>query len=284
MDYLNQLPWGFTFSPTDEELICYLEAKSKNSALPFIDPIIDFDVYTAKHPSQLHMQPGTKVFNHQGAVIGHRRSLVYYIYDSPLNDDEKKDKVIEKEDKKSIKSSSNKTNWIMNEFRLPDPYPKSKSSSKVMVVLPIEQLEQYPQFDQTVIDHQEEMQMSSKAKNKEQQRKCDVDNVNVIGSSVPQQASDLVEQPAELLQHPQFDDIEVTDDEFDGYIQQLLQSSCDSWPQIEESNNQLQPLLQQSSDDEDGVPGTLWLDETQLGCCDEKGNLLNPPTKCSRVV
>ncbi|KAK9138068.1 hypothetical protein Sjap_008662 [Stephania japonica] len=73
---------------------------------------------------------GTKVFNHQGAVIGHRRSLVYYMYDSPLNDDEKNDKVIEIEDKKSVKSSSTKTNWIMNEFRLPDPYPKSKSSSK----------------------------------------------------------------------------------------------------------------------------------------------------------
>ncbi|KAK9160150.1 hypothetical protein Syun_006491 [Stephania yunnanensis] len=56
MDYLNQLPWGFTFNPTDEELISYLEAKSKNSTLPFVDPIIDFDVYTAQHPSQLHMQ------------------------------------------------------------------------------------------------------------------------------------------------------------------------------------------------------------------------------------
>ncbi|KAK9085897.1 hypothetical protein Sjap_026308 [Stephania japonica] len=162
MDYLNQLPWGFTFSPTDEELICYLEAKSKNSALPFVDPIIDFDIYTAEHPSQLHMQQrfnvssthlyfyvkkrgrgrtagngfwhantaGTKVFNHQGAVIGHRRSLVYYIYDSPVNDDKKKDKVIKKEDKKSVKSSSTKTNWVMDEFRLQGPNPKSKSSSK----------------------------------------------------------------------------------------------------------------------------------------------------------
>ncbi|KAK9140726.1 hypothetical protein Scep_010407 [Stephania cephalantha] len=161
MDYLNQLPWGFTFSPTDEELICYLEAKSKNSTLPFVDPIIDFDVYTAQHPSQLHMQQrlnvssthlyfyveksgigrkagngfwhantgGAEVMNHHGEVIGHRTSLVYYMYNSPVND-EKNDKVIEKEDKKKVKSPSTKTNWIMNEFRLLNSKSKSKSSSK----------------------------------------------------------------------------------------------------------------------------------------------------------
>ncbi|KAK9081175.1 hypothetical protein Syun_030538 [Stephania yunnanensis] len=161
MDYLNQLSWGFTFNPTDEELICYLEAKAKNSTLPFVDPIIDFDVYTAHHPSQLHMQQrlnvssthlyfyveksgigrtagngfwhantgGTKVMNNLGEVIGYRTSLVYYMYDSPVND-EKKDKVIEKEDKKKGKSPSTKTNWIMNEFRLLSSKSKSMSSSK----------------------------------------------------------------------------------------------------------------------------------------------------------
>ncbi|KAK9160151.1 hypothetical protein Syun_006492 [Stephania yunnanensis] len=133
-----------------------LKAKSKNSTLPFVDPIIDFDVYTFKHPPNSTCNSGigriagngfwhantggTEVMNHLGEVIGYRTSLVYYMYDSPVNDekkdkviekeDEKKDKVIEKEDKKKGKSPSTKTNWIMNEFKLLSSKSKSRSSLK----------------------------------------------------------------------------------------------------------------------------------------------------------
>ncbi|KAK9160174.1 hypothetical protein Syun_006515 [Stephania yunnanensis] len=294
MDYLNQLPWGFTFSPTDEELICYLEAKSKNSTLPFVDPIIDFDVYTAQHPSQLHMQQrlnvssthlyfyveksgigrkacngfwhantgGTKVMNHHGEVIGQRTSLVYYMYDSPVND-EKKDNVIEKEDKKNVKSPSTRTNWIMNEFRLLNSKSKSKSSSKGpmwtickigetgrtfggnihhQVVLPSEQVihtadqpqHQYDQFQQMQPQQLDNIDENAQQfeQHDRQQWQCDIDNL--IGSVPHHQASDQIEQLEQY--HPQFEerqqhhDDQIFIDQYD-HQQMQLQFEQQQWKQ-----------------------------------------------------
>ncbi|KAK9160149.1 hypothetical protein Syun_006490 [Stephania yunnanensis] len=332
MDYLNQLPWGFTFNPTDEELISYLEAKSKNSTLPFVDPIIDFDVYTAQHPSQLHMQQrlnvssthlyfyveksgigriagngfwhantgGTEVMNHLGEVIGYRTSLVYYMYDSPVND-EKKDKVIEKEDKKKGKSPSTKTNWIMNEFKLLSSKSKSRSSLKG------------PMW--TICKIGETGRTFGASKDDQQQWQCDIDDL--IGSVPQHQASDQIEQLEQY--HPQFEeqqqhhDDQIFIDQYDHRRCIAIRAttsgnnakSCDnvSVPQGDKIANQDHQLqhdlimatalmmikvdnlglseddlrfllehsnaLQQYDDDEDGIPEMLWLDEAQLACDEE---------------
>ncbi|KAK9131000.1 hypothetical protein Sjap_011487 [Stephania japonica] len=136
---LLPLPRGFTFNPTDEGIMRYLRAKVENIQLPFLDPILEFDVYAIEHPSQL-FNPGLNgthlffyvkksgrdrtagngywnasngpidVFNREGELIGQRRSLAYY-------------------NSKKRKSSAAKTKWIMNECRLPDPHPMMSGSS-----------------------------------------------------------------------------------------------------------------------------------------------------------
>ncbi|KAK9122138.1 hypothetical protein Syun_019755 [Stephania yunnanensis] len=106
----HQLPWGLTFNPTDEDLMRYLRAKVDNIQLPFVDPILEFDVFTVDHPSQLfylhqelmnethvyfYIKKSGKVrsagngrwiankgpvniFSSEGEMMGERRSLVYY--------------------------------------------------------------------------------------------------------------------------------------------------------------------------------------------------------------
>ncbi|KAK9093951.1 hypothetical protein Scep_025420 [Stephania cephalantha] len=128
----RQLPWGLTFNPTDEDLMRYLRAKVDNIQLPFVDPILEFDVFTVDHPSQLFYLQLKKsgknrgagngrwnasngpinIFSSEGEMMGERRSLVYY---------NSKEKIPAK-----------KTRWIMNEYRLPNPQPAimSDSSSK----------------------------------------------------------------------------------------------------------------------------------------------------------
>ncbi|KAK9081173.1 hypothetical protein Syun_030536 [Stephania yunnanensis] len=327
MDYLNQLPWGFTFNPTDEELICYLEAKAKNSTLPFVDPIIDFDVYTAHHPSQLHMQQtlnvssthlyfyveksgigrtagngfwhantgGAKVMNHLGEVIGYRTSLVYYMYDSPVND-EKKDKVIEKEDKKKGKSPSTKTNWIMNEFRLLSSKSKSRVQCGLYAKLARRE-ELLEERNNNMINSKEQLdnidENAQLLEQHDQQRwQCEIDDL--IGSMPHHQASDQIEQLEQY--HPQFEERQQYHDDqifIDQYDHQQMhlqleqqqwqqRQNCDNVDNLGLSEDDLRCLLEHSNalqqyddDDEDGIPEMLWLDEAQLAC-DEEGNLLNP--------
>ncbi|KAK9145622.1 hypothetical protein Sjap_005525 [Stephania japonica] len=113
------LPWGFTFNPTDEEIMVYLQAKASNIQLLFVDPVVEFDVFTT-HPTQLHMQQrlnatvptststlrrageiadlwkwvlackhsATAILNRKREVIGYRSMLVYY--NNALNSNTKK--------------------------------------------------------------------------------------------------------------------------------------------------------------------------------------------------
>ncbi|KAK9122141.1 hypothetical protein Syun_019758 [Stephania yunnanensis] len=146
----HQLPWGLTFNPTDEDLMRYLRAKVDNIQLPFVDPILEFDVFTVKYlrniacmllglanaeepMNETHVYFYVKksgkvrsagngrwiasngpvnIFSSGGEMIGERRSLVYY---------NSKEKIPAK-----------KTRWIMNEYRLPNLQPAimSDSSSK----------------------------------------------------------------------------------------------------------------------------------------------------------
>ncbi|KAK9138171.1 hypothetical protein Sjap_008765 [Stephania japonica] len=141
------LPWGFTFNPTDEEIMGYLQAKASNIQLPFVDPIVEFDVFTT-HPTQLHTQQAqcyrypplllryeerekslesgngfwlastgaTAILNRKREVIGYRSMLVYY--NNALNTNTKK------------RDKSAKTKWIMHEYTLPEAHNMSSKGHK----------------------------------------------------------------------------------------------------------------------------------------------------------
>ncbi|KAK9085558.1 hypothetical protein Sjap_025969 [Stephania japonica] len=141
------LPWGFTFNPTDEEIMVYLQAKASNIQLPFVDPVVEFDVFTT-HPTQLHMQQrlnatsthlyfyvtksgrnrnagngfwhastgATAILNRKREVIGYRSMLVYY--NNALNTNTKK------------RDRSEKTRWILHEDTLPEAHNMSSKGHK----------------------------------------------------------------------------------------------------------------------------------------------------------
>ncbi|KAK9145628.1 hypothetical protein Sjap_005531 [Stephania japonica] len=141
------LPWGFTFNPTDEEIMVYLQAKASNIQLPFVDPVVEFDVFTT-HPTQLHMQQrlnatsthlyfyvtksgrnrsagngfwhastgATAILNRKREVIGYRSMLVYY--NNALNSNTKK------------RHRSEKTRWILHEYTLPEAHNMSSKGHK----------------------------------------------------------------------------------------------------------------------------------------------------------
>ncbi|KAK9138191.1 hypothetical protein Sjap_008785 [Stephania japonica] len=141
------LPWGFTFNPTDEEIMGYLQAKASNIQLPFVDPVVEFDVFTT-HPTQLHTQQrlnatgthlyfyvtksgknrsagngfwlastgATAILNRKREVIGYRSMLVYY--NNALNTNTKK------------RDKSAKTKWIMHEYTLPEAHNMSSKGHK----------------------------------------------------------------------------------------------------------------------------------------------------------
>ncbi|KAK9145629.1 hypothetical protein Sjap_005532 [Stephania japonica] len=137
------LPWGFTFNPTDEEIMGYLQAKASNIQLPFVE----FDVFTT-HPTQLRMQQrlnatsthlyfyvtksgrnrnagngfwhastgATAILNRKREVIGYRCMLVYY--NNALNTNTKK------------RDRSEKTRWILHEYTLPEAHNMSSKGHK----------------------------------------------------------------------------------------------------------------------------------------------------------
>ncbi|KAK9137704.1 hypothetical protein Sjap_008298 [Stephania japonica] len=129
----------------------YLQAKASNIQLPFVDPVVKFDVFTT-HPTQLHMQQrlnatsthlyfyvtksgrnrsagngfwhastgATAILNRKREVIGYRSMLVYY--NNALNTNTKK------------RDRSAKTKWILHEYTLPEAYNMSSKGHKVRVI------------------------------------------------------------------------------------------------------------------------------------------------------
>ncbi|KAK9085577.1 hypothetical protein Sjap_025988 [Stephania japonica] len=125
----------------------YLQAKASNIQLPFVDPIVEFDVFTT-HPTQLHMQlrlnatsthlyfyvtksgrnrnagngfwhastGATAILNRKREVIGYRSMLVYY--NNALNTNTKK------------RDKSEKTRWILHEYTLPEAHNMSSKGLK----------------------------------------------------------------------------------------------------------------------------------------------------------
>ncbi|KAK9085561.1 hypothetical protein Sjap_025972 [Stephania japonica] len=117
----------------------YLQAKASNNQLPFVDPVVEFDVFTT-HPTQLHMQQrlnatnthlyfyvtksgrnrsagngfwhastsATAILNRKREVIGYRSMLVYY--NNALNTNTKK------------RDRSEKNKWILHEYTLPEAH------------------------------------------------------------------------------------------------------------------------------------------------------------------
>ncbi|KAK9085534.1 hypothetical protein Sjap_025945 [Stephania japonica] len=113
--------------------------KASNIQLPFVDPVVEFDVFTT-HPTQLHMQQrlnatsahlyfyvtksgrnrsagngfwhastgATAILNRKREVIGYRSMLVYY--NNALNTNTKK------------RDRSEKTRWILHEYTLPEAH------------------------------------------------------------------------------------------------------------------------------------------------------------------
>ncbi|KAK9145173.1 hypothetical protein Sjap_005076 [Stephania japonica] len=125
----------------------YLQAKASNIQLPFVDPVVEFDVFTT-HPTQLHMQQrlnatsthlyfyvtksgrnrslwkwvlackhsATAILNRKREVIGYRSMLVYY--NNALNTNTKK------------RDKSEKTRWILHEYTLPEAHNMSSKGHK----------------------------------------------------------------------------------------------------------------------------------------------------------
>ncbi|KAK9085528.1 hypothetical protein Sjap_025939 [Stephania japonica] len=119
----------------------YLQAKASNIQLPFVDPVVEFDLFTT-HPTQLHIQRieaqcyqcpplllryeereksqifgngfwhastgATAILNRKREVIGYRSMLVYY--NNALNTNTKK------------RDRSEKTRWILHEYTLPEAH------------------------------------------------------------------------------------------------------------------------------------------------------------------
>ncbi|KAK9145627.1 hypothetical protein Sjap_005530 [Stephania japonica] len=125
----------------------YLQAKASNIQLPFVDPNVEFDVFTI-HPTQLHMQQrlnatsthlyfyvmksgrnrsagngfwlastgATAILNRKREVIGYRSMLVYY--NNALNTNNKK------------RDRLAKTKWILHEYTLPEAHNMSSKGHK----------------------------------------------------------------------------------------------------------------------------------------------------------
>ncbi|KAK9145598.1 hypothetical protein Sjap_005501 [Stephania japonica] len=203
---LLQLPWGFTFNPTDEEIMRYLRAKVENIQLPFLDPIPEFDVYTVEHPSQLLNQGLNEihlffyvkksgryrragngywnasagpfdVFSREGELIGQRRSLVYH-------------------NSKKRKRSTAKTRWIMNEYRLPDLHPMLDSSSKAptWTLCKIGETGRTGGYDEQVLSPPEQPEQP-------QQQIQQVDNMELVPYEVTDQQPEQQPEFDEELQH-----------------------------------------------------------------------------------
>ncbi|KAK9085578.1 hypothetical protein Sjap_025989 [Stephania japonica] len=131
----------------------YLQAKASNIQLPFVDPNVEFDVFTT-HPTQLHMQrieaqcyqyhlyfyvtksgrnrsagngfwhtstSATAILNRKREVIGYRSVLVYY--NNALNTNTKK------------RDRPKKTRWILHEYTLPEAHNMSSKGHKLSLVL-----------------------------------------------------------------------------------------------------------------------------------------------------
>ncbi|KAK9145176.1 hypothetical protein Sjap_005079 [Stephania japonica] len=126
----------------------YLQEKASNIQLPFVDPVVEFDVFTT-HPTQLHMQQrlnvtsthlyfyvtksgrnrsagngfwhastgATTILNRKREVIGYRSMLVYY--NNALNTNTKK------------RDRSEKTRWILHEYMLPEAHNMSSKGHKL---------------------------------------------------------------------------------------------------------------------------------------------------------
>ncbi|KAK9085551.1 hypothetical protein Sjap_025962 [Stephania japonica] len=124
----------------------YLQAKASNIQLPFVDPVVEFDIFTT-HPTQLHMQQAqcyqyhlyfyvtksgrnrnagngfwhastsaTAILNRKREVIGYRSMLVYY--NNALNTNTKK------------RDRPKKTRWILHEYTLPEAHNMSSKGHK----------------------------------------------------------------------------------------------------------------------------------------------------------
>ncbi|KAK9093949.1 hypothetical protein Scep_025418 [Stephania cephalantha] len=155
----RQLPWGLTFNPTDEDLMRYLRAKVDNIQLPFVDPILEFDVFTVDHPSQLFYLQRHKYLRNTACMLlrlvnaeglmnethvyfyvkksGKVRSAAMNIWIAAtvqINIFSSEGEMMG--ERRSLvyynskeKIPAKKTRWIMNEYRLPDPQPAIMSGS-----------------------------------------------------------------------------------------------------------------------------------------------------------